>query len=160
MFVPVPSEYFVKENDISASLGNAFPQNRELLLCDLIARRPFVSDGTGNPFVDGWRENLTWLGLRHLDREQDPVKVIRFQLARSAGVDCFRTLQVKKKWDLKFKLFNRSPTGGDRSPTGGDHPPGQPDQETPKLPYLRQPSGPQSVFYQRCFTRYLKSRRL
>ena len=60
MLMPVPSEYFVKENDVSASLGNAVPQNRELLLCDLSAtRRPFVSDGTGNPLVDGWRENLT-----------------------------------------------------------------------------------------------------
>ena len=30
-----------------------------------------------------------------------------------------------------------------------DYPHGQTNQETPKLPYLRQPSGPQSVFYQK-----------
>ena len=58
MFVPIPGEYFVKENDISTGFGDAVPQNRELLL-RLTAMRPFAGDGTGNPLVDGGREHLT-----------------------------------------------------------------------------------------------------
>ena len=68
------------------------------------------------------------------------------QIAGKHNNSALKPLLTKKLHEAFFLTLGLQPPSYEGAEV---IPNGQMNQETPKLPYLRQPSGPQSVFYQK-----------